>query len=85
METNFQIQWGEIDIIMSKDKWLFFVEVKLVDWLDELVGHITHKKILALRRSIDQYIYRRALLSSTIRLLFVYVKNYCIYSIHEFE
>jgi len=85
IDTNFQIQGGEIDIIMEKDGWLFFVEVKVVDGLDELVGHITKGKIAALRRSIDQFVYRKHLKPATMRLLFVYVKNYRIYSIHEFE
>jgi hypothetical protein len=61
------------------------VEVKVVDGLDELVGHITNRKIVALRRSIDQYIYRKHIQPSAIRLFLVYVKNYRIYSIHEFE
>ena len=58
IEANFEIDIGEIDLIMSKDEWLVFVEVKYKS--NDLLGlpeeMITPTKISQVKRVAEIYL-----------------------------
>lgn len=56
LEENYTIKWGEIDLIFQKDNLLTFVEVKVVDFMDDLQDYITPKKLWHLKHTINYYL-----------------------------
>ncbi|MCS6982988.1 MAG: YraN family protein [Candidatus Absconditabacterales bacterium] len=54
-EKNFTIPGGEIDLIMGKDGYRVFIEVKDVSSRDDIHDYITPKKLATLRKTIDTY------------------------------
>ena len=48
LDTNYTIRWWEIDIIAQKDWEIVFVEVKVVDGMDDVMWYITPKKLMFL-------------------------------------
>ncbi|MCX6726403.1 MAG: YraN family protein [Candidatus Shapirobacteria bacterium] len=58
IEANFEIDIGEIDLIMSKDGWLVFVEVKYKS--DDYMGlpeeMITPRKLAQVKRVAEIYL-----------------------------
>ena len=61
IESNYKNELGEIDLIMSKDKWLVFVEVKLK--LDDRYGNpeemISRGKIWRIRQVAEGFLVLR--------------------------
>lgn len=55
LEKNWTIPGGEIDIIMQKEDEIIFIEVKVVDGIEDLDSYLTPKKIEILERSIETY------------------------------
>ena len=53
---NINYRNGELDIIASKDGVTAFVEVKTVNYIEEIHDFITPSKMYALQRSIQIYI-----------------------------
>lgn len=82
LDTNYTIRWWEIDIIAKKDNQIVFIEVKVVDWVDDISGYITPKKIKHLEYSIQVYLHRKGL-KNKIRLDVVFIKNNKILDIFE--
>lgn len=58
IEANFEIDIGEIDLIMTKDNWLIFVEVKYKsdDYLGTPEEMVTPAKINQVRRVAEIYL-----------------------------
>lgn len=56
LEQNFTIQWWEIDLLMRKWWELVVIEVKTVNYIDELDNYITEKKIWFLQRTLETYL-----------------------------
>lgn len=82
LDTNYTIPGGEIDIIAQKNGEIVFVEAKVVDWMDDLMWYITPKKMLALERSIESYMYKNNL-DFTIRIDVAFVKDNQILEVYE--
>lgn len=73
-DKNFTIRWGEIDLVMENDINIIFVEVKVVNYVDNLHDYITVKKLQSLKYSIDTYIWKYPT-SKKIRIDIVFVKD----------
>lgn len=56
LHANRTIPGGEIDLIFESASELIFVEVKTVDYIDDLNNYITKSKLNALSRTVDTYL-----------------------------
>lgn len=74
VEQNFTIRWGEIDLIVENDAQLAFVEVKIIDALDDVHNYITRSKLRHLSKTIDRYV-RAHPTTKTIQLDVVFVQG----------
>lgn len=67
IEANFEVDIGEIDLIMSKAGWLVFVEVKYKS--DDYMGlpeeMITSKKIAQIKRIAEIYLMKNPKMRKT--------------------
>ncbi len=79
---NFTIRWWEIDLVMENDLNIVFVEVKVVNYIDNLHDYITPKKIFTLKNSIDTYLWKYPT-SKTVRIDIVFVKDQKIIEIFK--
>ncbi|HRX63932.1 MAG TPA: YraN family protein [Candidatus Absconditabacterales bacterium] len=82
LDTNYTIPGGEIDIVAQKDGELVFVEVKVVDHIDDLMGYIKPQKLMFLERSIQDYMYKKNL-DFDIRIDVAFVKDNDILDVFE--
>lgn len=82
LDTNYTIRWWEIDIIAQKNWEIAFVEVKVVDWMDDVMWYITPKKLMHLERTIKDYMYKKWL-NFWIRIDVVFIKNNKILEVYE--
>jgi putative endonuclease len=82
LDTNYTIPWWEIDIIAQKNWEIAFVEVKVVDGMDDIAWYITPKKIMFLERTIQDYMYKKWL-NFQIRMDVVFLKNNEILEVYE--
>lgn len=74
VQANYTIRGGEIDLIMQSGETLVFIEVKVVNLIEELDEYITPHKIKAMRRSIEQYV-QDSWWSGEVRVDVVFVKH----------
>lgn len=81
-EKNFTIRGGEIDLIMENEWELVVVEVKVVNYVDNLHDYITAKKLFTLRNAIDTYL-RKYPSQKKVRVDIVFVKNEEIVEVFE--
>jgi putative endonuclease len=79
---NYTIKWWEIDIVAENLKEVVFVEVKVVDGLDDIQWCVNPKKISFLERSIEDYIAKQNI-DKDIRLDVVFVKDNAIIQVYE--
>ena len=82
LDTNYTVPNGEIDIVVQKDGEIVFVEVKVVDEIDDLMWYIKPKKLHFLERTIQNYMYKKNL-DFSIRLDVAFVKNNIILEVFE--
>ncbi len=88
IDQNATKRWGEIDLIMLKEgtdkspEELVFIEVKVVDAVDDLYGYITARKLKNLEKSIAAYI-RKHNLEQDFRLDVVFIKNQAVFEVFE--
>ena len=82
LDTNYTIPNGEIDIVVQKNGEIVFVEVKVVDEIDDLIWYIKPQKLKALERAIQNYMYTKDL-EFNIRLDVAFVKNNDILEVFE--
>jgi Holliday junction resolvase-like predicted endonuclease len=54
---------------------LVFVEVKVIDKIDDLHDYVTKKKLQFLKKAIAKYLYEHKLVDQEIQLDVVFVKN----------
>lgn len=73
-DKNFTIRWWEIDIVMENPVNLIFVEVKVVNYIDNLHDYITTKKLQSLKYAIDSYVWKYPT-NKNIRIDIVFVKD----------
>ncbi|MCX6824100.1 MAG: YraN family protein [candidate division SR1 bacterium] len=56
VEKNYTIPGGELDLIFQKNNILTFVEVKVIDHIDELQDYVTQKKLGHVKHTINYYL-----------------------------
>ncbi|EKD24675.1 MAG: hypothetical protein ACD_80C00174G0025 [uncultured bacterium (gcode 4)] len=56
VERKYTILWGELDLIFQKDNILTFIEVKVVNNIDDLQDYVTHKKLWHVKHTINYYL-----------------------------
>ena len=56
IENNYTIPWGELDLIFTKNNILTFVEVKVVDHIEDLQDYITPKKLGHVKHTMEYYL-----------------------------
>lgn len=88
IESNFTIQGGEIDLIMQKDDYIVFIEVKsLRDNSDFSVYElITKRKKRSLTKTIDAWLLKNNLINIIWRVDYIAItKKDSDYQIEHFE
>jgi Holliday junction resolvase-like predicted endonuclease len=56
LHENFTMRGGEIDLIFVQNKVLIFVEVKVVNHIDELHGYVTKKKLHYVYKTMQYFL-----------------------------
>ncbi len=56
IQKKYTIHWGELDLIFEKENRLIFVEVKVVDHIEDLQNYVTPKKLWHLIHTIEYYL-----------------------------
>jgi len=82
LDTNYTIPGGELDVIAQKNGEIVFVEVKVVDYIDDLMWYIKPQKLKFLEKTIQDYMYKKNL-DFDIRLDVAFVKNNSILEVFE--
>lgn len=79
---NYTIRWWELDIILENKEILVFVEVKVVDNIDDLYWYITKNKLNYLKKTI-QYFLLEHNNNKSYRVDFAFVKDWKIIELYE--
>lgn len=79
---NYTIPGWEVDLIFEDKNKLIFIEVKVVDHIDDIQWYISNRKLIALQRTIDNYLSKHET-DKEIQLDIVFVKNNTIMEIFE--
>lgn len=82
LQHKYTIHWGELDLIFENDKLLTFVEVKVVDYIDDFFDYITPKKLWAIKRTMERYLLKYPTNKEYV-LDVVFVKHNSIVEIYE--
>lgn len=75
LEQNYTIRWWEIDIIATDQSNIVFIEVKVINSIDDTQSFITNKKIYYLEKTIQHYIMSNRINDKDPRLDVAFVKN----------
>jgi len=81
-DSNYTIRGWEIDLVFKKDWICHFIEVKVVDKVDDIFGYITKNKLKSLEKTIHFYLFSKGL-TLDYSLDVVFVKNGSIYQIYD--
>ncbi len=82
LETNYTIPGGELDVIAQKNGEIVFVEVKVVDYVNDLMWYIKPQKLKFLEKTIQDYMYKKKL-EFDVRLDVAFVKDNTILEVFE--
>ncbi len=82
LKRNFTIRWGEIDLIVENEKEVVFVEVKVVDGIEDWCSYLSPRKIQALERSIEAYCASQVI-EKEIRLDTVFIQYGKVVEVYE--
>ncbi len=82
VERNFTIRGGEIDLIVENAEHLHFVEVKVVDSIDDLHNYITSAKLKHITKTIQRYLHTHPT-TKTIQIDIVFVQQGSILEIYR--
>jgi len=82
LQHKYTIHWGELDLIFENDELLTFVEVKVVDYIDDFFDYITPKKLWTVKRTMERYLLNHPNDKPYV-LDVVFVKNNSIVEIYE--
>lgn len=58
LHKNYTIVDGEIDLIFSYEESVVFVEVKVINYVNDVHDYITHHKLRSFCRTIHHYCHR---------------------------
>lgn len=53
---NYAFRGGELDIVVCKASSLVFIEVKVIDYIEDTFDYLTPKKLSFLKRAIEYYL-----------------------------
>ena len=56
IERKYTISWWELDLIFHKNNRLTFVEVKVVNHIEDLQNYVTSKKLWHVKHTIEYYL-----------------------------
>ena len=82
IERKYTIKWWELDLIFQKNDILTFVEVKVVDYIDELHDYVTPKKLGHVKHTIEYYLLANPTNNEYV-LDIVFVRDNSILDIYE--
>lgn len=82
LEKNYTIVWWELDLIITKNNILTFVEVKVINHMDDLHNYVTQKKLGHIKHTIAYYLLNHPT-QQEYTLDVVFVKNNSIFEIYE--
>ena len=82
IQTNYTIAWWEIDLILKRHDILTFVEVKVVDYIDDLYDYVTPKKLGHVKHTIAYYLLEHPTDKDHV-LDVVFVKDNSIVEVYE--
>ena len=82
LQHKYTIHWGELDLIFENDECLTFVEVKVVDYMDDFFDYITPKKLGTVKRTIERYLVKHPTDKPYV-LDIVFVKHNSIVEVYE--
>lgn len=88
LERNFTIRGGEIDLILSKDNFIVFVEVKSTPIKSEfsVFSSLSKNKKLTLKKTINEWLLRRDFIEKEWRFDFVGIqRDNGLFKIDHFE
>lgn len=73
-DQNFTIPNAEIDLVFENKELVIFVEVKVVDGIEDWTAYLSPRKIAALERGIDTYCFRKGI-EKEVRLDLVFIQR----------
>lgn len=73
-DKNFTIRGWEIDLVMENNLNCIFVEVKVVNYIENLHDYITTKKLHTLKHTIDTYLWQYPT-QKIVRIDVVFIKD----------
>lgn len=82
IKKKYTIKWWEIDLIFQKHNFLTFVEVKVIDHVDDLQDYVTPKKLCHVKHTIEYYLYTHPT-DKEYALDVVFVRNNSIVEVYE--
>lgn len=80
--NNFTIRGGEIDCVMEGEKVTVFIEVKVIDTIEDIFDYVTEKKLYFLHKCIAQYCQEHAV-KEDVRLDVVFVRDGKVSEVYE--
>lgn len=82
LERNYTIRWWELDLIMENKENLVFVEVKVIENIDDLCWYITKNKLNFIKKTIKYFLLDNPT-NKEYRVDFVFVKDGKIFEVYE--
>ena len=83
LERNYYKKWaGELDIVAENKTSISFIEVKNVDWIDDLFDYISKKKISRIKKTMSHYLMENPT-EKDIQIDIVFVKNGKIFEAYK--
>lgn len=58
LDRNFTIRWGEIDLVVEKNKTIYFVEVKWVSYKTDFQDYISKKKLNSISKTAKHRVWK---------------------------
>ena len=86
LASNYTVRWWELDLVVEKDDSLRFVEVKVINHIDDVHGYVTKKKLYYLEKTIQRFFLDpqwKQYVSCDWSLDVVFVKNNDIFEVYE--
>ena len=56
VNANYTIRGGELDLIVENDEKIVFVEVKIINWIEDMHDYITRGKMGFIKRTVQHYL-----------------------------